>query len=128
MHGFVAERSYGSEPVLPITVVDVSGSTSETQAVVDTGFSGELTLPLEMIRRLGYSYAGTAGGTLADGSESQMDYYEGRARWHGEHREVVVIAAEGEPLIGMDLLVGSRLEAEVIPGGKVLIEEIDGRR
>lgn len=39
-----------------------------------------------------------------------------------------MIVAEGEPLIGMELLLGSPLEVEVVPGGKVLIKEIDERR
>lgn len=109
--------------MVPLPVLDGSDRAFETRAVIDTGFGGELTLPSETIRRLGYSYAGTAGGMLAAGSETQMDYYEGRVLWHGERREVAAIAAEGQPLIGMELLFGSRLIVDAVPGGEVLIEE-----
>ncbi len=36
---------------------------------------------------------------------------------------VAVIAAEGQPLVGMALLRGSRLTVDAVPGGEVLIEE-----
>jgi hypothetical protein len=36
---------------------------------------------------------------------------------------VAVIAAEGQPLIGMALLRGSRLILDAEPGGEVLVEE-----
>ena len=82
MRGSVAED--GSEPLLPLLLLGGPGDASgegaslEVEAVIDTGFDGELTLPSETIRRLGYPYAGSAGGTLADGSEAQFDYHEGR--------------------------------------------------
>jgi clan AA aspartic protease len=121
IHGSAADE--GSEPEVPLTVLDVSDQAFETQAVIDTGFSGELILPSETILRLGYPYAGAVGGTLADGSEAQVDYYEGRVLWLGQRREVIAIAAEGQPLIGMELLLGSRLVVEVTPGGEVVVEK-----
>ena len=127
MFGFVAED--GSEPLLPLGVLAVAGCggedgrSLEIEAVIDTGFDGELTLPSGTMRQLGYPYAGSAGGTLADGSEVQFDYHEGRVLWHGIARPVAVIAAEGQPLIGMALLHGSRLKMDAVPGGEVLVEE-----
>lgn len=55
----------------------------EVRAVIDTGFTGELTLPEELIRELGYLYVGSADGVLADGSESLMHFYEGAVLRHG---------------------------------------------
>lgn len=133
MLGSVAED--GSEPPLPLGVLPgesragngaVGGGTAggeEVEAVIDTGFDGELTLPEAEIRRLGYPYAGSAGGTLADGSEVRFDYFEGRVLWHGQARAVAVIAAEGQPLVGMALLGGSRLVVDAVPGGEVRVEE-----
>lgn len=100
MFGSVATD--GSEPLLPLELVagagNGAGSREQVEAVIDTGFDGELTLPAATIRRLGYPYAGSAGGTLADGSEVQFDYHEGRVLWHEKARPVAVIAAEGQPL------------------------------
>lgn len=125
MFGSVAED--GSEPLLLRVLTEAEngtdGGAEEVEAVIDTGFDGELTLPEGTIRRLGYPYAGSAGGTLADGGEVQFNYHEGRVLWHRQALSVVVIAAEGQPLVGMALLRGSRLQMDVEPGGEVVIEE-----
>lgn len=127
MFGLVAED--GSEPLLPLGVLAVAGVGGENGysleivAVLDIGFDDELTLPSGTIRRLGYPYAGSAGGVLADGSEVRFDYHEGRVLWHGIVRPAAVIAAEGQPLVGMALLHGSRLKMDAVPGGEVLVEE-----
>ena len=100
------------------------GTSLEVEAVIGTGFDGELTLPSRTIRRLGYPYAGSAGGLLADGSEVQFEYHEGRVLWHGAVRPIAVIAAEGQPLIGMALLRRSRLSVKALPGGEVTVSEL----
>jgi clan AA aspartic protease len=120
-----------SEPLLPLTLLgtplggaeDGTSGRTDVEAVIDTGFDGELTLHEETIRRLGYPYSGTASGTLADGSEVQFDYHEGVVLWHGVEHPVAVIAAAGQPLIGMALLRGSRLTVDAAPGGEVWVEE-----
>ena len=123
MRGAVAED--GNEPLLPLGLLAEVGNGSEegtslgVETVIDTGFDGELTLPSETIQRLGYPYAGR---TLADGSEIQLDYHEGRVLW----RQIAVISAEGQPLIGMALLRGSRLSLEAVPGGEITISELRG--
>lgn len=126
MFGSVAAD--GSEPLLPLELVagagNGAGSRDQVEAVIDTGFDGELTLPAATIRRLGYPYAGSAGGTLADGSEVQFDYHEGRVLWHEKARPVAVIAAEGQPLVGMALLRSSRLLVDAEPGGEVTVSEL----
>lgn len=128
MRGSVAED--GSEPLLPVGLLAGAGNgggeemSLEVEGVIDTGVDGELALPSETIRRLGYPYAGSAGGTLADGREVQFDYHEGRVLWHGVVRPVAVIAAEGQPLVGMALLRGSRLFVEAEPGGEVVVTEL----
>lgn len=127
MHGAVSAD--GREALLPLTLIPLGASVQEgieVEAVVDTGFDGELTLPLGLIQRLGYPYAGFTSGTLADGSAVRLDYYEGRLLWHsGEERAVVVLTPgeAGDPLVGMALLRGSRLTIDAVPGGVVRVEE-----
>lgn len=125
----------GGEPRLALSLVDGpradsggAGETSErrVEAVIDTGFNGELTLPSGEIRRLGYPRVGTVDAELADGTTVETDYFAGRLLWHGEVREANVLAAEGAPLVGMGLLSGSRLTVEAAPGGAVGIEEMVG--
>ena len=94
-----------SEPLLPLTLLgtplggaeDGTSGRTDVEAVINTGFDGELTLHEETIRRLGYPYSGTASGTLADGSEAQFYYHEGLVLWHGVERPVAVIVAAGQP-------------------------------
>lgn len=133
IYGAVELTEDGLEPEVPLNVVQVFGDgltppgkefEEEVRAVVDTGFTGELTLPEEHIRELGYSYWGTIDGTLADGSEVQMNLYEGRVLWHDRDRDILVGAADGQALVGMELLSGSRLTVEATPGGEVRIEEL----
>ncbi len=129
---FGAVSADGREPVLPLTLLPLGASVQEgieIEAVVDTGFDGELTLPRGLIRRLGYPYVGFTRGTLADGSAVRFDYHEGRLLWHGgEERAVVVLATgeAGDPLVGMALLRGSRLTIDAVPGGVVRVEESPG--
>lgn len=118
----------GGEPRLPVSVLGVSRrgapNGAEIEAVVDTGFDGELQLPPELVRRLGYPYEGSVLGILADGSEGRFDYHLGRVPWHGAEREVIVIASDGDPLVGMALLSGSRLTVDAVPGGAVRVERL----
>lgn len=115
----------GSQPVVAVELESTGGETTlEVEAVVDTGSNGELSLPQEIILSLAYPYAGNAVATLADGSTVSVDFFNGLLYWHGTLREVSVTAAEEEPLIGMSLLRGSRLQIEAAPGGEVVIEEM----
>jgi predicted aspartyl protease len=132
MFGSVAAD--GSEPLLPLSLLGGAGNGAggrrreNVEAVIDTGFDGDLTLQQATIRQLGYPYSGSAGGILADGNEVQFDYYEGRVLWHGFDHPVAVIGAEGQPLVGMGLLGGSRLTLDAEPGGEVLVEDLAEER
>lgn len=117
----------GAEPRLSIVVLSGAGGDYhmvEVEAVVDTGFDGSLQLSPEVVRRLGHRYEGSTRGTLADGSEAWFDYHTGRVLWHGVERDVVVIASDGDPLVGMGLLGGSRLTVDAEPGGTVRVDEL----
>lgn len=121
----------GREPLLPLAILGGTPGPAgdnpdgiEVRAVVDTGFDGELQIPPALVRQLGYPYLGTTSGTLADGSVERFDYHLGRLLWHGAEREVVVIASNGDPLVGMALLGGSRLTVDAVPGGAVRIERL----
>ncbi|NOT56160.1 MAG: clan AA aspartic protease [Deltaproteobacteria bacterium] len=100
------------------------GQIETVEAIVDTGFTGFLTLALPLIARLGFPYEGNMEATLGDGSETLMDMFSGAVRWHGHLREGTVLAADGPPLIGMELLRGSRVTLEVEEGGLVFLEPL----
>ena len=110
-------------PVVAIDVGNGRGGFQSLSFIVDTGFTGELSMPPDVIRRLALPYADQARVTLADARELWTRNYSGIALWHGRRREVRVIEMDGNPLLGMSLLWGSSLTVSTQPGGSVLIEE-----
>ena len=89
--------------------------------LIDTGFNGFLTLPSEIIAKLDLSWNGSDTVTLGDGSETLFDIYSARIIWDGQFREVDIAESETEPLIGMGLLYGYKLQIEVVERGLVTI-------
>ena len=64
------------EPVVTLGVQGPSGQSQEIEAVIDTGFTGFLTLPPAMVTELGLRYRSRGWATLADGSEVPFDVYD----------------------------------------------------
>jgi clan AA aspartic protease len=93
-------------------------------AVIDTGFNGFLTLPIATIMELGLPWSYRDRATLGDGSETLFDVYDADVIWNGQYREIEVNAAEIEPLLGMRMLKGYRLQIDTIEGGTVKIEAL----
>lgn len=102
-----------------------SGGLEETvDAILDTGFNGFLTLPLQLISNLMLPFVGTTRAALGDGSNVHMDVFEGTVRWDNHQRSVVVLAAESVALVGMSMLSGYRVTLDVQHGGSVMIEAL----
>ena len=110
------------EAVVPLTVRGPAGQHAEIEAVVDTGFTGFLTVTPALATELNLDFRGTARATLADGSEVTFDSYGIAVRWDDRTRYVEADAADTTPLIGMRLLAGHSLYVEVEDGGRVVIE------
>ena len=94
------------------------------EAVVDTGFNGFLTLPIDLLTALGASAAGTRRAELGDGNLVEMDVYFVKIKWHNEDREVLALQTEATPLIGMSLLWGSRVSFDAQDDGTAFIDKI----
>jgi clan AA aspartic protease len=109
------------EAMLPLVVDNANGQQQVIDAVIDTGFNGFLTLPSEIIAKLDLSWNGSDTVTLGDGSETLFDIYSARIIWDGQFREVDIAESETEPLIGMGLLYGYKLQIEVVERGLVTI-------
>jgi len=107
-----------------LVVVEVHGDDDQVariEATIDTGYDGFLTLPRTVVESLGLSYLGPARAALGDGNEVRMDVFIATVRWEGGPRDVLVLEAEGEVLVGMAMLVGSRLTIDVEEDGPVSI-------
>lgn len=108
------------EPVVTLAVQGPAGQTMETEAVIDTGFTGFLTVTPAVVTELGLVLEGTSRATLADGREVTFDVYDVAVLWDGGPRYVLADAADTIPLVGMRLLDNHNLNIDVVDGGRVL--------
>ena len=109
---------------VPLEIRGNDGRIRSIEAVIDTGFSGHLTLPPAVIRRLGLEVDSQTNVILADNVPGRLNVSKGQILWHDRLRTVPFLAARGVPLLGMRLLAGSQLNIQVRPGGEVVIEEM----
>ncbi len=91
---------------------------------MDTGFNGYLAFPQEIIRSLGFSFHSYAEAELGDANTVTLRKFVGSIHWGGIVRDVTVLETAGTPLVGMALLEGHRVTADIIAGGRVCIEPI----
>lgn len=112
------------EAIFPVTLVDANGNRPELDFVIDTGFSGALSLPLSWIKAMDYRWWRSTRSVLADGSVIDVEVYEGTIEWLGHLRTVPIDATEGDLLLGMELLQGCELNIQIISGGSVQIRPI----
>ena len=111
------------EAVLTVRIQGPNGQETEAEAVIDTGYNGAFSLPLEIITSLGLPARGTRYVTLGDGSTVSLEIYRATVVWDDFPRSVYVMATEDVSLIGMSLLYGYRVIMDVIDGGLVTIEQ-----
>lgn len=112
------------EPVIRVFLQGPQGREREAEVLVDTGFSGALLLPLDLIAELRLPSVGSLPAVLGDGSTSRLKLYKGTILWEGRLRRILVGATTSVPLLGMELLYGSELTIEVVEGGGVVIREL----
>jgi clan AA aspartic protease len=112
------------EATLPLVVGNSNGQRQVIDTVIDTGFSGFLSLPSEIITTLDLPWSASDIVTLGDGSETLFDLYTATVIWDGQYREIYIAESETEPLLGMALLYGYRLQVDTIEGGSVKIEAL----
>lgn len=121
MQGWVNQNC---EAMLPIVVGHDNASKQMVEALIDTGFSGFLSLPLSMVKSLELPWIFSDFVTLGDGSEVIFQMYRAIVIWDGQYKVVDVAASESEPLLGMSLLYGFKLQIEAMERGIVTIEAL----
>ncbi len=121
MHGIVNQSC---EAILPV-VVKNDTKTQLVDAVIDTGFSGFLTLPSSTITSLDLIWKGRDAATLGDGTSCIFEVYIAVVIWDGQYRTIDINESETIPLIGMQLLRGYDLRIQAIEGGSVTISLLD---
>jgi clan AA aspartic protease len=119
MQGWVNQNC---EAMLPIVLGYGNAPKQMVEALIDTGFSGFLSLPLSMIESLGLPWIFSDSVMLGDGSEVIFQMYQATVIWDGQFKVVDVAASESEPLLGMSLLYGFKLQVEAVERGIVTVE------
>lgn len=110
------------DAMVRVTVRDANRNTHDIDALVDTGFNGSLTLPIQLIEALRLQWCTRATITLANGTEDEVDVYAATVVWNGVPRRILVEATDTEALLGMRLLLRHSLRIDVVDGGIVSIE------
>ena len=107
-----------------IEILPLNGQPRRIEAVLDTGFNGQIALPAAIIRRLELPEDIRIPAVTATGDRVSLKTYHGTVLWDGQPRSVRVVEADGEPLLGMELLLGNRVSLEVRGGGPVTIDSL----
>jgi clan AA aspartic protease len=101
-----------------------NGRQASIEAIIDTGFTGWLTLPPALIADLQLPWEGFGHAELADGSTSDYFVYQATVLWERRPRQVIVSELNTAPLVGMGFLGGNELKIHVRPGGAVTIRPL----
>ena len=107
-----------------VEILDQNGQPHTVEVLLDTGFDGHLKLTATTIQELELPRSGYRFGELANGSLVQFMSYRATVLWQGQPRAVQIIEANSEALVGMELLLGSRVTLEVLDGGPVTIDSL----
>jgi clan AA aspartic protease len=118
-------RPYFDEFGQPRVEIEVRGSQARVQveALLDTGFDGELSLPVGIAIQLGLELRDVVAVELADGTIRDELVFRGHLIAEGREVEISLLLTHGqEPLMGTGLLRDRRVvldfgrgEAEISP-------------
>jgi len=94
--GLVNERL---EAIVAVAVIGPM-KRQDVDVVIDTGFTGYLTLTSEKIGALDLRRVGALPGKLANGAEIEFAAYAAKMVWNEEEIEIAVIESAGGNLLG----------------------------
>jgi len=93
--------SNNCEAIIKVAVGCIGSPKVTVDAVIDTGFTSFLSLPLSIITDLGLPWHYRDIGTLGNGSEAVFEIYKAAVIWDGKDQIVDVAASDADPLVGM---------------------------
>lgn len=121
INGYIRD---GREALIRISIQNGKGEFVAIDAVIDTGFNGSLTLPAAIITSLELRWRGKGTALMANGAIDQCDIYAANVLWDGAGRNILVEAADTDPLIGTAMMSGHELRVQFLSGGEVRLREI----
>ena len=110
------------EAVVALSLQGPKGQARDVEAVIDTGYSGFLTLPTALVAELGLPFAYIGRALLANDDEVTFDVHDVTVLWDGQPRRIRADATGSTPLVGMLMLDRHNLNIEVESGGRVVIQ------
>ena len=111
-------------PVCVVHLFGDSGVPARLEAVIDTGFSGLMTLPAKTVEQMHLPKVGEARAFLADGIEREYGLYRVDVDWFGESRPIEVLCMGRFPLLGMAMMEGLDLRVRVEDDGDIALTDI----
>jgi len=79
-----------------VEILDSNGQSNPIEVLLDTGFDGQLSLPVFVVRQFNLGRGILRFGELADGTQVQFMSYRTTVLWDGQRRQVEVIEAHPE--------------------------------
>ena len=76
------------EATISLVVGNANRQNQLINAVIDTGYTGFLSLPHEIIFNLNLPWTGIDRGTLGDGSEVTFEVYAATIIWDGQYQNI----------------------------------------
>ena len=114
--------------LMPMVSVEFKGTQERwisVDALLDSGFTGAVSLPIRMVENLQLKWSGKHWVTLGDASEVPVDLYEGFVDFADRQYRCAVLATGDVPTVGMHLIQGFKVCFESVEGGDIEIETSD---
>lgn len=109
-------------PLAPVEVIGTRKTLAIT-AIVDTGFDGDLCLPIRIAVQLGLELVGEQIVELADGTRKRELAFDGSVRFFNDAQAVRIMLTSSEDApIGTRLLNHYRAAIE-FPGGRLKLRQ-----
>lgn len=100
------------QPKIEVVIIGTKTSLA-VEALIDTGFDGDICLPIEAAIQLGLELCGSQPIELADGTRKNELVFSGMVEVDADRREVEVILTQAkETLFGTGLLKGKVLKVD----------------
>ena len=113
---------------MPWVLIEVTSEADlgvRMEALLDSGFTGAVSLPLRVVEELDLTWSGEHSVTLGDASEVGVDLYEGIVEFAGSRYRCAILCTGDVPTVGMHLMQEARICFEAVPGGTVSLASID---
>jgi clan AA aspartic protease len=120
----IAGRVENRQALIPIVYRGSGQPDVSLEHVVDTGFTGELTLPPEAVKAMGFEFPYDEEIKLANDSREQVPVHVATIVWDGHEATTRVFAMGRRPLLGTALMDAKELVVQFADRGLVTLDDI----